>query len=135
MQVTNLSNTASLIYNSLLAFSEHFGDDDRAVNWCGELFVDQRNLAKGFISICPHEGFYLDSQLFPGKKRDPKLPTALLLAPFCGKPACQIIYAKAGKGVCADAFVSCQPLLVPNVGECFKPLVAGRSAHLQEIRM
>jgi len=92
--VSNLSNTASLIYTSLFAFSGHFGDGDRAVNWCG---------------------FYLDSQLFPGKKRDPDLPPALLLAPFCGKPACQIIYVKAGKGICADAFISCKPLAVANV--------------------
>jgi len=96
-QVTNLSNTASLIYNSLAVFPEHFGDGDRAVNWCG--------------------GFYLDSHLFPGKERDPNLPPALLLAPFCGKPACQFIYAKAGKGVCADAYISRQPIFVANVDE------------------
>jgi len=98
--VTNLSNTASLIYNSLLAFPEHFGSGDRSVNWCG---------------------FYLDSHLFPGKKQElnPHLPPSgvLLLAPFCGKPACQMIYAQAGKGVCADAFVSRKPLVVPNVDE------------------
>lgn len=62
-------------------------------------------------------GFYLDSQLFPGKKRDPNLPPVLLLAPFSGKPACQFIFAKAGKGVCADAFVHRKATLVPNVGE------------------
>jgi L-methionine (R)-S-oxide reductase len=30
-----------------------------------------------------------------------------------------MIYAQAGKGVCADAFVSRKPLVVPNVGESF----------------
>ncbi|KAJ7451862.1 GAF domain-like protein [Mycena galericulata] len=42
--ITSLSNASSLIYNSLLAFPPHFGNGQRAVNWCG---------------------FYLDSQLFP----------------------------------------------------------------------
>jgi len=68
-------------------------------------------------------GFYLDSHLFPGTKQglNPDLSSSgvLLLAPFCGKPACQMIYAQAGKGVCADAFVSRKPLVVPNVGELF----------------
>jgi L-methionine (R)-S-oxide reductase len=35
-QVTNLANTSSVIYNSLLAFPSHFGTNERAVNWCGK---------------------------------------------------------------------------------------------------
>lgn len=35
-KVTNLANASSLIYNALLAFKPHFGDGDRAVNWCGK---------------------------------------------------------------------------------------------------
>ncbi|KAF9507330.1 hypothetical protein BS47DRAFT_1351738 [Hydnum rufescens UP504] len=93
--VSNLSNAASLIYHSLLAFSPHFGVNERAVNWCG---------------------FYLDSKLFPGKQDRDSSPM-LLLAPFAGKPACQFIHAKAGKGVCADAYVGRRPLSVPNVEE------------------
>ncbi|KAF8320762.1 GAF domain-like protein [Clavulina sp. PMI_390] len=92
--VTNLSNASSLIYNSLLAFPSHFGPGEKAVNW---------------------SGFYLDSQLFPGKPRDPSLPPVLLLGPFNGKPACQLIKVKSGKGVCADAYVSRKTLVVPEV--------------------
>jgi hypothetical protein len=35
IQVSNLANAASLIYNSLLAFPP-FGSGDDAVNWCGK---------------------------------------------------------------------------------------------------
>lgn len=35
-QVVNLSNAAALIYNALLAYEPHFGQGDRAVNWCGK---------------------------------------------------------------------------------------------------
>jgi hypothetical protein len=35
IQVSNLANAASLIYNSLLAFPL-FGSGDNAVNWCGK---------------------------------------------------------------------------------------------------
>lgn len=38
IQVSNLSNAASLIYNSLQAFPSNFGDGERSVNWCGESF-------------------------------------------------------------------------------------------------
>lgn len=65
-------------------------------------------------------GFYLDARLLPGKRKDSR--NVLLLAPFCGKPACQLIKAEAGKGVCADSFVTKKPVLVSNVGEltiCF----------------
>ncbi|CAL1706235.1 unnamed protein product [Somion occarium] len=102
--VTNLANASSLIYSSLLAYTPHFGDGERAVNWCG---------------------FYVDSPLFPTPRYvqvDPgqqPQPTArkLLLAPFCGKPACQLINVTPGKarGVCADAFLQAQTKLVPDV--------------------
>ena len=41
----------------------------------------------------------------------------LLLAPFCGKPACQYINVETSKarGVCADAFLQGQTVVVPNV--------------------
>jgi L-methionine (R)-S-oxide reductase len=41
----------------------------------------------------------------------------LLLGPFCGKPACQFINTAPGKarGVCADAFLQKQTLVVPDV--------------------
>ncbi|KAF8576596.1 GAF domain-like protein, partial [Ramaria rubella] len=39
----------------------------------------------------------------------------LLLGPFSGKPACQFIRAQAGKGVCADSFVSQKSVIVVDV--------------------
>ena len=41
----------------------------------------------------------------------------LLLAPFCGKPACQFIVVTPDKarGVCADAYLQCKTVLVPDV--------------------
>ncbi|KAJ7049674.1 GAF domain-like protein [Mycena amicta] len=101
--VTNLSNAASLIYNSLLAFRRHFGDRERAVNWCG---------------------FYLDSPLFPqpqrrGETANPSQSQSsrLLLGPFNGRPACQYINTAPGKarGVCADAYLQRQTVLVRDV--------------------
>ncbi|KAH8107770.1 GAF domain-like protein [Cristinia sonorae] len=102
--VVNLANASSLVYSSLLAFSPHFGDGDRAVNWCG---------------------FYIDSKFYPA----PRLTTAaggadvpspshvLLLGPFCGKPACQLINVapERARGVCAGAFVQQKTQLVPDV--------------------
>ncbi|KAJ7141239.1 GAF domain-like protein [Mycena epipterygia] len=104
--VTNLSNASSLIYNSLLAFPPHFGNGQRAVNWCG---------------------FYLDSQLFPqpnnrrGENRSHAngrpAPERLLLGPFNGKPACQYINTAPGKarGVCADTFLRRRTIVVSDV--------------------
>ncbi|KAI0929886.1 hypothetical protein AcW1_008710 [Taiwanofungus camphoratus] len=104
--VTNLANTSSLIYSSLLAYHPHFGQGDRAVNWCG---------------------FYLESTLFPvprisqirretTRDESPK-SSKLLLGPFCGKPACQFINVTPGRarGVCADAYFQRKTLLVPDV--------------------
>lgn len=69
-------------------------------------------------------GFYIDSELFPApsySSATPKKPQdcVLLLGPFCGKPACQLInYApKKARGVCADAYLQRRALLVPNVDE------------------
>ncbi|RPD78608.1 GAF domain nucleotide-binding protein [Lentinus tigrinus ALCF2SS1-7] len=99
--VTNLANASSLIFNSLMAFPE-FGDGDRMVNWCG---------------------FYVNAELFPAPKLAPSSetqtsqPARLLLGPFCGKPACQLIHVSPGKarGVCADAYCQKKTLLVKDV--------------------
>ncbi|KAI0798497.1 GAF domain-like protein [Irpex lacteus] len=102
--VVNLANASALIYNALLAYESHFGSGDRAVNWCG---------------------FYIQSALFPKPKTFVKESVQdtgpgfrhLLLGPFNGKPACQLINVEPGKakGVCADAFMSRQTVLVPDV--------------------
>ncbi|KDQ10226.1 hypothetical protein BOTBODRAFT_178270 [Botryobasidium botryosum FD-172 SS1] len=101
--VSNLSTASALLYHSLRDFTAFFGAGDRAVNWCG---------------------FYLIPELFPGKKSPlaSDRPPPLLLGPFHGKPACQWIPLPSSNtpssrplGVCAAAFVSAKPLLVPDV--------------------
>ncbi|KAG8689640.1 hypothetical protein FRC09_012339 [Ceratobasidium sp. 395] len=89
--VSNLANASSLIYHSLASFSE-FGTGESAVNWAG---------------------FYLSSELFPHAQ--PTSTPTLLLGPFSGRPACQFIRAQPGKGVCADAYVTKQTVLVRDV--------------------
>ncbi|SNX87822.1 related to methionine-R-sulfoxide reductase [Melanopsichium pennsylvanicum] len=87
--ISSLSNASSLIFNSMNRFSVW---SEKKVNWAG---------------------FYLLSPLLPSEIFDPKHrpnPT-LLLGPFNGLPACQVISSVAGKGVCADA----SALLPPRV--------------------
>ncbi|KAI0358610.1 GAF domain nucleotide-binding protein [Trametes cingulata] len=99
--VTNLANASSLVFNALQAFPE-FGTGERMVNWCG---------------------FYLNSDLFPAPKltakpeRQEDQPARLLLGPFCGKPACQLINVAPGRarGVCADAYCQRKTVLVQDV--------------------
>ncbi|KAI0305387.1 GAF domain-like protein [Multifurca ochricompacta] len=99
--VTNLANTSSLVYHSLLSYPA-FGNGPSSVNWCG---------------------FYINTSLFPTPKirMDHSAPSdassRLLLGPFCGKPACQFIDITPGKGrgVCADAFMSRRIIVVPDV--------------------
>lgn len=137
LQVTNLANASSLIFNSLLAFPAYFGaEDNKAVNWCGKCPIlifprlyhkrlghssDRKHCVKSADSVS--SGFYVDSRLFPlprgttAPDSDAVNPKRLLLGPFCGKPACQFINtdAKSARGVCADAFLGRQTLVVPDV--------------------
>lgn len=41
----------------------------------------------------------------------------LIVGPYQGRPACAVIKAKAGRGVCADAFVGNKGVVVANVDE------------------
>jgi len=93
--VSNLANASSLMYNSLLAFSSHFGKEDKAVNWCG---------------------FYIHEKFFPGGSSNIE-NTKLLLGPFGGKPACQYINITPGKarGVCAEAYLKRETVIVDDV--------------------
>ncbi|PIL36044.1 hypothetical protein GSI_01704 [Ganoderma sinense ZZ0214-1] len=99
--VTNLANASSLLFNALQA-TPHFGTADRMVNWCG---------------------FYLHSDLFPPPRFSPTTqphaaqPPRLLLGPFCGKPACQLINVspERARGVCADAYLQRRTMLVTDV--------------------
>lgn len=59
------------------------------------------------------QGFYLKADFFPlGAGKTPDL---LLLGPFNGRPACQQITPRSGKGVCADTFTGEKTLIVPDV--------------------
>lgn len=88
--ISSLSNAASLIFNSMNRFPLWA---EKRVNWAG---------------------FYLLSPLLPSElvsRKHRKAPT-LLLGPFNGLPACQLIYSVPGKGVCADASALLPPRVV-----------------------
>lgn len=88
--ISSLSNAASLIFNSMNRFPLW---TEKRVNWAG---------------------FYLLSPLLPSElvsRKQRKAPT-LLLGPFNGLPACQLIYSVSGKGVCADASALLPPRVV-----------------------
>lgn len=42
-KISNCANASSLIYSSLLSFEPFFGNDNKAVNWCGK---NSSNLTK-----------------------------------------------------------------------------------------
>ncbi|SPO30447.1 related to methionine-R-sulfoxide reductase [Ustilago trichophora] len=88
--ISSLSNASSLIYNSMNRFPEW---KEKRVNWAG---------------------FYLLSPLLPSEllsRKHRRNPT-LLLGPFNGLPACQLIWSLPGKGVCADASALLPPRVV-----------------------
>ncbi|KAJ9475899.1 Free methionine-R-sulfoxide reductase [Pseudozyma hubeiensis] len=88
--LSSLSNASSLIFNAMNRFPVWA---EKRVNWAG---------------------FYLLSPLLPSEILSPKQrrnPT-LLLGPFNGLPACQLIHSVAGKGVCADASALLPPRVV-----------------------
>lgn len=102
-----------------MAFRQ-FGLNEGApvVNWCGMYPQSLEHHIRTKFAL--HTGFYLDSCLFPPKSTQPSsshedTTKVLLLGPFCGKPACQYIRAKTGGGVCADAYLSREVLVVPDV--------------------
>ncbi|CBQ71324.1 conserved hypothetical protein [Sporisorium reilianum SRZ2] len=87
--ISTLSNAASLLFNAMNRFPLW---RDKRVNWAG---------------------FYLLSPLLPSETlaRKTRSKPTLLLGPFNGLPACQLIFSVPGKGVCADA----SSLLPPRV--------------------
>ncbi|KAN0064869.1 hypothetical protein ACQY0O_001926 [Thecaphora frezii] len=88
--VSALSNASSVIYHSLNRFSAWEG---KKVNWAG---------------------FYLLSGMMPSQaaSQTKRTTPTLLLGPFVGLPACQLILSVPGKGVCADASALLPPRVV-----------------------
>lgn len=89
----------------------------RSLSWttCAEIAL--------LIIFTATSGFYLNSDLFPApkltaaKEITDDQPARLLLGPFCGKPACQLIHVSPGRarGVCADAYCQKKTVLVRDV--------------------
>ncbi|WVR06575.1 hypothetical protein IAU60_003607 [Kwoniella sp. DSM 27419] len=89
--VTNLAQTAAILYHSYLACSLYGGEATKpVVNWCG---------------------FYLHPPVNPPLSAS----SPLLLGPYQGRPACLSITPTKGRGVCADAFLSRETLIVSDV--------------------
>lgn len=85
--VSNLAQTSSLLYHSYAGTSLY------GLN--------------GTSPVVNWVGFYLQQN----GEGD------LIVGPYQGRPACAVIKAKAGRGVCADAFVGNKGVVVPNVDE------------------
>lgn len=97
--VSNLAQTSSLLYHSYLS-SPLYGLDPShphtpMINWVG-------------FYVHPPSGSDLTHSGNAG-------PQPLILAPYNGRPACISVNPVAGRGVCADAFVSGRGLIVPDV--------------------
>ncbi|KAJ9115920.1 hypothetical protein QFC22_005063 [Naganishia vaughanmartiniae] len=96
--VSNLANASALLYHSYLGSPQLYGmreDGEPVVNWTG---------------------FYIHPPELASSRESP-VTAPLLLGPFNGRPACQQIIPRAGKGVCADAFVNGETVLVADVHE------------------
>ncbi|ODH45775.1 hypothetical protein GX48_08140 [Paracoccidioides brasiliensis] len=93
--VSNLANVASLLWHAFASLPE----PSSAVNWAG---------------------FYVRQDKFPSLRSSSTTNTQeslstkiLLLGPFHGKPACQLI--QFGRGVCGTAAEKRETVLVPDV--------------------
>ncbi|KAK8858832.1 hypothetical protein IAR55_003062 [Kwoniella newhampshirensis] len=99
--VTNLAQTAAILYHSYLGSALYGGDaHGPVVNWCG---------------------FYLHPPSHPSSSSSGSGSThPLLLGPYQGRPACLSILlqpnTKSGNvGVCATSFLSRKTVIVPDV--------------------
>ncbi|OAX84848.1 hypothetical protein ACJ72_00776 [Emergomyces africanus] len=96
IQVSNFANVASLLWHAFAALPA----PSSAVNWTG---------------------FYVRKDKFPSPTspdsdvKGKSSTQTLLLGPFHGKPACQLI--QFGKGVCGTAAAKQETVLVPDVLE------------------
>ncbi|WVQ96314.1 hypothetical protein IAU59_003418 [Kwoniella sp. CBS 9459] len=111
--VTNLAQTAAILYHSYLACSLYGGEATRpVVNWCGFYLHPPSHPSSPSSSSSSSGPSTSSSQLSPSTST--QLPP-LLLGPYQGRPACLSINPIKGKGVCADAFLSQQTLIVEDV--------------------
>ncbi|ODM17587.1 hypothetical protein SI65_07262 [Aspergillus cristatus] len=83
--VSNLSNTASLLWHTYAVLPSN-------INWAG---------------------FYIRDDKFPPTSTPQSSDRVLLLGPFQGKPACQLIHF--GRGVCGTAAAKKETVVVDDV--------------------
>lgn len=82
-------------------------DGEPVVNWTGAFLPLNEERLK---LMTERVGFYIHPPEQSAATEGP-----LLLGPFNGRPACQQITPRAGKGVCADAFVRGETVVVTDV--------------------
>ncbi|KAL7420534.1 hypothetical protein Q5752_004485 [Cryptotrichosporon argae] len=92
--VSNLAQAASLLYHAFAGSALYGLDGPGApvVNWAG---------------------FYIHPPSTASASTVPAKP--LVLGPYHGRPACITITPTAGRGVCADAFVKAEGIVVSDV--------------------
>lgn len=106
---SNLSNVASLLWHAYAALPS----PSSSVNWTGFYVRDDKfpTLASPVASHSPRASV-VQSTTISTTYADP-LDRKLLLGPFHGKPACQLIFF--GKGVCGTAALNKEALVVDDV--------------------
>ncbi|OCF37295.1 GAF domain-containing protein [Kwoniella heveanensis BCC8398] len=127
--VTNLAQTAAILYHSYLACSLYGGEATKpVVNWCVLSVHSGPTSSTGFYlrppshpsspssasSDQPASSTSTSQSPSSPSLSQPQLPP-LLLGPYQGRPACLSINPIKGKGVCADAFLSRSTLIVDDV--------------------
>ncbi|GFZ50593.1 hypothetical protein JCM24511_08351, partial [Saitozyma sp. JCM 24511] len=118
--VSNLAQASSLLYHAYLS-SPLYGSDHTPSNSSPDSPPPQPQLPQPVVNWV---GFYLQHPR-PSRKRAGAgagatagaAPAPLVVGPYNGRPACISIAPVAGRGVCADAFVNAQGVVVRDVEE------------------
>ncbi|WVF68791.1 hypothetical protein IAT40_003563 [Kwoniella sp. CBS 6097] len=116
--VTNLAQAAAILYHSYLACSLYGGEATKpVVNWCGFYLhpPSHPSSPSSSSSSSTPPPAPSSSSSSSTSTLNPKPIPPLLLGPYQGRPACLSINPIKGKGVCADAFLQQQTLIVDDV--------------------
>lgn len=130
-QVSNLAQASSLLYHAYLS-SPLYGSDHTPSNSSPDSPPPQPQPPQPVVNWV---GFYLQH---PGPSRAGAAagagagaaPAPLVVGPYNGRPACISIAPVAGRGVCADAFVNAQGVVVRDVEE-YPGHIGGSSVRAQ----